>query len=190
MRMRGKKNLIFGLEPDRTHRYRKIIPALTIAGIALGFSVPGAAQSGLDVNRLHTLVFDSPMSMFLESARRQSPSDRHFDWSSDFCSAPLVGSTGRTYDFRQACRRHDFAYRNFKKADLVRGCRPPSPSALCTPSLLPSGRWWNSSIRHRIDRQFLADMTAHCWSRAGSERIPCLTWAQVFYRSVRVAGGP
>lgn len=190
MKTRRVKELVFGIESCRIRRPRRIIAVLAIAGVTSAFASPGAAQAALDVNRLHILVFDTPMSLFLESARRQSGGDRFFDWSSDLCSAPLVGSTGRTYDFRQACRRHDFAYRNFKKADLVRGCRPPTLASICASRLIPSGRWWNSTIRHRIDRQFLADMTAHCWSRSGSERIPCLAWAQVFYRSVRVAGGP
>jgi len=188
--IRSEKILIFGNKPDRTHHRRKAFSALAIAGITLVVATPGSAQSALDVNRIQTLVFSTPLSEFLESARRQSPIDRNFDWSSDSCSAPLIGSTGRTYDFRHACRRHDFAYRNFKRADLVRSCRPSTSGSLCVSQLLHSGRWWNSTIRHRIDRQFLADMTSHCWSRSGTEKITCLTWAQVFYRSVRIAGGP
>lgn len=149
-----------------------------------------SANSMPDVNRMHSLVFQTSLSSFIDITRHQSPSDRAFDWSSDLCSAPMVGSTGRTFDFRSSCQRHDFAYRNFRKADLVLRCPTPSSGRLCTSQWLPSGRWWNSTIRHRIDRQFLSDMTAHCWSRPTSERIPCLAWAQIFYRTVRIAGGP
>ena len=40
--------------------------------------------------------------------------DRWFDWITDGCSAPLVGSTGRSFNFRGPCRRHDFGYRNLQ----------------------------------------------------------------------------
>lgn len=171
-------------------RIRFTVIAGIVASIMLLPTGLALANSAPDINRMHSLVFQTSLSSFIDIARRQSPSDRAFDWSSDLCSAPLVGSTGRTYDFRWSCRRHDFAYRNFKKADLVRSCPPSTSERYCTSQWLPSGRWWNSTIRHRIDRQFLADMTSHCWSRPTSEKIPCLAWSQIFFRTVRITGGP
>lgn len=175
------------------HRRLRFISGYLAVFIASAMVFPTEAASALpakDIDRIQALVFQVPLPVFLESAQRQIPSDRAFDWSSDLCSAPLVGSVGRSYDFRGPCRRHDFAYRNFKKADWVKKCSTTPIKPPCTMQWHPSGRWWNSSIRHRIDRQFLADMNGHCSSRVRSEKLSCLTWAQVFYRSVRIAGGP
>ena len=161
-----------------------------LAGLILGSTGSVSAMPTRDINRLHTLVFNIPLSLFMESARRLNPNDQGFDWSSDLCSAPMIGSTGRSYDFRNSCRRHDFAYRNFKKANRDESCSLSTSTNTCTPARSLSGQWWNSTIRHRIDRQFLSDMTFQCSSRPTTERLPCLAWAHVFYRSVRIAGGP
>ena len=163
--------------------------ATAIAVVTLtSVGTAGAAAPSSTVDRIQILVFATPLDQFLDLARR--PSDRALDWSSDLCSAPLIGSTGRSFDFSGPCRRHDFAYRNFKKADQERICRTPPTGGPCRPVNVPTGRWWNSAIRHRIDRQFLADMLLHCSSRSGATKLSCQTWAQIFYRSVRVAGGP
>ena len=171
------------------NRLRLCITAL-LAGLILGSAGSVSAMPTRDINRLHTLVFNIPLSLFMESARRLTPHDRGFDWSSDLCSAPMIGSTGRSYDFLNSCRRHDFAYRNFKKANRDESCSPSTSPSTCTPSRSLSDQWWNSTMRHRIDRQFLSDMTNQCSTRPMSERLSCLAWAQVFYRSVRIAGGP
>ena len=99
-------------------------------------------------------------------------SDTWFDWSTDFCSAPLVGNTGRSFNFTNACRRHDFGYRNLQLLDRRYG-----------------GGHWNSANRRRVDQQFLLDMKQHCWSRPWYDEPTCLAWAETFYTAVRVAGG-
>jgi len=163
--------------------------AAAIAAVTLtSGGTAGAATPSSSVDRIQILVFATPLDQFLDLARRQP--ERGLDWSSDLCSAPLVGSTGRSFDFSGPCRRHDFAYRNFKRAEQERACRPPTAGGPCREPNVPSGRWWNGAIRHRIDRQFLADMLFHCSSRSGATKFSCRTWAQIFYRSVRVAGGP
>lgn len=166
------------------------IAAAIMSLTALGPSGAHAATPSPTIDRLQVLVFATPLPNFLDIARQPGAADRSFDWSSDLCSAPLIGSTGRTFDFRGPCRRHDFAYRNFKALDQVTTCRVPSSGGVCRMMRVFSGRWWNSSTRHRIDRQFLADMLTHCTTRSGAARISCQSWAQIFYRSVRVAGGP
>lgn len=171
------------------HRLRLCLTTLLV-GLLLGSTSSVSAMSSRDINRMHTLVFNIPLSQFMESSRRLAPNDRDFEWSSDLCSAPMIGSTGRSYDFRNSCRRHDFAYRNFKRANRDESCSPSTSTNTCTPTRSLSGQWWNSDIRHRIDRQFLSDMTFQCSTRPMTERLPCLAWAQVFYRSVRIAGGP
>ena len=84
-------------------------------------------------------------------------SDPWFDWSTDFCSAPLVGNTGRTFNFTNACRRHDFGYRNLQLLDRRYG---------------PS-HWNAASRRKRVDQLFLADMQSHCWSRPWYDAPTC-----------------
>ena len=54
---------------------------------------------------------DVPLAQFI---RDRFTGDRWFDWTHDGCSAPLLGSTGRAYDFLQPCMRHDFGYRNLQ----------------------------------------------------------------------------
>jgi hypothetical protein len=101
--------------------------------------------------------------------------DRWFDWSNDGCSAPLVGSTGRSFDFRAACIRHDFGYRNLQLLERRYG---------------GDGRFWTHTSRRRVDDQLYADMRTHCRSRPWWDEPPCFTWAATFYVAVRVAGGP
>lgn len=95
--------------------------------------------------------------------------DRRLDWSSDGCSAPMVGSTGRSFDFTDACRRHDFAYRNYRTID--------------------KGRHWNEKLRHRIDAKFRSDMMTTCATRPRTMRAMCRGWARTFFRAVRTWGG-
>jgi hypothetical protein len=101
--------------------------------------------------------------------------DRWFDWSSDGCSAPLVGDTGLSFNFRDPCRRHDFGYRNLR---------------LLERRYAAGDGYWNGTNRLLVDRQFLADMKAHCRTRALTLRVQCYGWAQAYYAAVRVAGGP
>jgi hypothetical protein len=124
------------------------------------------------------LLFEMPLREFTRTAATRTGPGGHdgdawFDWSTDFCSAPLLGNTGRTFDFTEPCRRHDFGYRNTKLLDQRYG-----------------NRFWNHAARKRIDRQFLADMLAHCRSRSIIDRPPCMSWAYTYYGAVRVAGGP
>ena len=156
-------------------------PVVLIVAVALTISTPAAVASTssaadpMHLSRLETLVFRMPIGDFTRIASRPAGADSTFDWSTDHCSAPLVGSTGRSFDFTAACARHDFAYRNYKRADAANSRR---------------GRVWNSRTRHRIDLQFQRDMSNHCSQRAVADRPTCLLWGELFFRLVRVAGGP
>ncbi|MBU3718065.1 MAG: hypothetical protein FGM45_07140 [Actinobacteria bacterium] len=119
-----------------------------------------------DVDDFHRLVFSTPLLHFAVAAERQQPSN--FDWSTDGCSAPLIGSTGRSFDFSLPCRRHDFAYRNAKR--------------------LPGE--WRAPMRRKIDEQFRRDMVATCAVRPMDQKMSCRSWAEIFFRAVRIAGGP
>ena len=139
---------------------------LTVASPAFAGSFHSAAADQAFVDRV---MYTTSMSGFIAAV----DSDTWFDWSTDFCSAPLVGNTGRSFNFTNACRRHDFGYRNLQLIDRRYG-----------------GGHWNSSSRKRVDQQFLADMKRHCWARPWYDEPTCLAWAQTFYTGVRIAGGP
>lgn len=116
------------------------------------------------------LLFGVPLAQFIAATRT---GDRWFDWSSDGCSAPLVGSTGLSFDFTDSCRRHDFGYRNLKLLDRRYGL----------------GRFWNAANRRRVDDRFLADMLGHCATRSVLLRSSCERWARTYYTAVRWFGG-
>jgi len=139
----------------------------------------GGGTVAVDQAFVEQMQFATPLGAFSDAARRHvgpdgRSGDSWFDWSTDLCSAPLIGNTGRTFNFTEPCRRHDFGYRNSKLLDRRYG----------------AGRYWNSTARKRIDQQFLADMLGHCASRRIIDRPPCMSWAYTFYGAVRVAGGP
>ena len=105
----------------------------------------------------------APLDEFI--AYRDSPDrDDRLDFSTDGCSAPVIGSTGISFDFTNPCLRHDFGYRNYK--DL--------------------GRF--EAEKARVDRQFYDDMVAHCRTRSFLLRGRCMTWARRYYSAVVVFG--
>jgi phospholipase A2-like protein len=143
-----------------------VTSVLTVASPASAGPVHSAAT---DLAAVGQMLYATSMSGFIAAVG----SDPWFDWSTDLCSAPLIGSTGRSFNFTNACRRHDFGYRNLQLLERRYG-----------------GDYWNSTSRHRADQQFLADMRSHCWSRPWYDEPICFAWAETFYAAVRVAGGP
>ena len=143
-----------------------VTTVLTVASPASASSVHSALADQVFVEQM---LYSTPMSGFVSAVG----SDTWFDWSTDFCSAPLIGNTGRTFNFTNSCRRHDFGYRNLQLLDRRYG----------------AGHW-SSANRRRVDQQFLLDMKGHCWSRPWYDEPTCLAWAETFYAVVRIAGGP
>ncbi len=121
-----------------------------------------------DLAYVDRMLFDTSIHDFQQAATHGDP---WFDWSSDGCSAPLVGNTGRSFDFTEPCRRHDFGYRNLRLLDRRYGVDD-----------------WSSASRKQVDAQFLSDMRAHCHGRSILLRPTCYAWAETFYAAVRVAG--
>ncbi len=119
-----------------------------------------------EVEIITHLMFDLDLKTFT----RQYPSFRRtnkaLDWTTDGCSAPLLGDSGRSFDFRWPCLRHDFGYRNFKSHGL-----------------------FNSNTRQRIDDQFRRDLDESCRPRMRTFKVRCVAWAEIFYTAVRAAGG-
>ena len=142
-----------------------VTSVLTVASPASAGSIHTAKADRAYVEQM---MYATSMSKFIASVG----SDQLYDWTTDLCSAPLVGNTGRSFNFTNACRRHDFGYRNLHLLDRRYG---------------PG--YWNSLSRKRVDQQFLTDMRDHCWSRPWYDEPTCFAWAEAFYAAVRVSGG-
>lgn len=134
--------------------------------VAAGLSV-SPFSSPTARNAIDSLLFRTPLAAFATIADDPAH-DLRLDWTTDGCSAPILESTGRSFDFYSACRRHDFGYRNLSRLD--------------------GGKHWNQSVRLRIDRLFRHDMRASCAGKARLIRLQCLSWAETYYRSVRAFG--
>jgi hypothetical protein len=157
-------------------RLRLLIAVATVA-TALSPVVDRAIASGsthsarTDLAYVEQMLYTTPITTFVATAKGGDP---WFDWSTDFCSAPLVGTTGRSFDFHDACRRHDFGYRNLRTLEDRYGT---------------GSTYWNAANRKRVDRQFLTDMKTHCRPRPWYEESTCRAWAETFYGAVRTLGG-
>ena len=135
-----------------------------------------AVAAGLSVTPLpsaqtvaETLLFRTSLPAFVATAD-SAAHDMRLDWGTDGCSAPIVQSTGRSFDFYNACRRHDFGYRNMSR--------------------FKNGRVWNQALRLRIDEQFRKDARASCTSKLRLAKVQCLAWAETYFRAVRSFGAP
>ena len=112
------------------------------------------------------VMFDLDFMTFTRekfSLKRAYP---HLDWTTDGCSAPVVGSEGRSFNFTQACIRHDFGYRNVKRLGQ-----------------------FNEVVRTKLDEQFRRDLESSCATQVRTRKIRCLIWAEAFYVAVRATGG-
>jgi hypothetical protein len=124
---------------------------------------PAQADTWAERRALVDGYMGAPLDEFL--AYRESPGrDPGLDYSTDLCSAPLVGSTGASFDFTEPCLRHDFGYRNYDRLGIFSGAKDA------------------------VDRRFLADMNDHCEARLRGDRGRCHVWARVFYEAVRRLG--
>ena len=148
------------------------------------------AEPSITAGRVEVLMFRTPIDSFVATSRSPRPIDRPLDWSTDQCSAPLIGSTGRSFDFTAACLRHDFGYRNYKMLDRTYNCPQRPDGEACAEGTWTYGRWWNASNRARLDAQFKKDLFGHCASRPVWDRPTCRAWATTFYSAVRTFGGP
>ena len=112
------------------------------------------------------VMFDVDFTTFTRekySLKRVFPS---LDWTTDGCSAPVVGNEGRSFNFTQACVRHDFGYRNIKRLGQ-----------------------FTENVRAKIDEQFHRDLETSCATQLRTRKIRCLIWAETFFVAVRATGG-
>lgn len=140
-------------------------------------SIPNRHASSLltvpDRSVIDRLVFEVPLERFRMERSRDKRRHRWLITATDGCSAPVVGSGGRSFNFRLACERHDLAYANYRELDR-----------------LGLGVVWDSSLRALVDDQFQRDLQRSCTSRRHSERLRCDAWAVVYFHAVRLAAGP
>lgn len=141
-----------------------VIASLLFAAASVAAPSPHSAATLTSVVDRGT--FATELADFPRFVRENRRTYRELDWSTDYCSAPLVGNTGRSFNFRTPCQRHDFAYRNLKLLGLL-----------------------GESNRRRVDDQFLVDMRTTCAPRPITQKFNCLAWAETFYAAVRTFGG-
>lgn len=151
------------------HVLRVLVAVTSVLTVASPASAGPVHSAAADLAEIDRLLYFTPMSQFIASVGI----DPWFDWSTDLCSAPLIGNTGRSFNFTKPCRRHDFGYRNLQLLDRRYGTHH-----------------WNHANRLHVDKQLLADMYTHCHTRPWYEAPTCFSWANVFYTAVRIAGGP
>jgi hypothetical protein len=85
-----------------------------------------------------------------------------FDWSTDYCSSSPDNPLG--FDFRLACYRHDFGYRNYKAMSRFSANKP------------------------RLDSAFYEDMRRRCDTYSAAVRPACDALAWTYYQAVRTFG--
>ncbi|MFI6604214.1 phospholipase A2 [Nonomuraea sp. NPDC050536] len=100
-----------------------------------------------------------------------------FNWDTDYCTRPGVDQPifpifppplYEQVDWRPACGRHDFGYRNYQKND-----------------------WFDYATKHRVDLTFLRDMKHACDKDVTIlSRSNCYALAAVYLFAVRVAHPP
>ncbi|MEI7971223.1 MAG: phospholipase A2 [Actinomycetota bacterium] len=110
--------------------------------------------------------FDIDISTFTREKFSLKHAYPFLDWTSDGCSAPIIGNEGRSFNFTQACTRHDFGYRNTKRLGQ-----------------------FNEEVRAKIDEQFHRDLESSCTNQLRTRKIRCLMWAETFFTAVRTLGG-
>lgn len=119
------------------------------------------------------------------------------DWSTDSCSNGP--DTGPHFDFKQACARHDWGWRNLKRIDQHWNC--PDSSGHPDPDLAVwCGSWpvfgsrgepigsvgnlSNGYTRQLVHNVFLSDMQEDCAPRNFISKPACQTQAGAYYTIV------
>ncbi|MHB1130697.1 MAG: phospholipase A2 [Ilumatobacteraceae bacterium] len=141
-----------------------VTSVLTVAGSVLD-TPPDPATN--DIETINHIMFDLDLTIFIRQRSRLRRIFPHLDWTTDGCSAPIVGESGRSFNFRRACMRHDFGYRNYKTHGM-----------------------FTTDSRILIDEQFRRDLDALCAPKVRTFKVRCTAWAEIFFAAVRLAGGP
>ena len=130
-------------------------------------SDPASNSIADEASTIAHLMFDLDLKTFSRQYLSIRRTNTALDWTTDGCSAPVVGESGRSFNFRNACIRHDFGYRNYKAHGLL-----------------------STESRLRLDEQFRQDMYTLCGPKIRTFKVRCAAWAEIFYAAVRAGGGP
>ncbi|KAM0274975.1 hypothetical protein ACHAQH_007705, partial [Verticillium albo-atrum] len=137
-------------------------PAETDATIALSTLESRAVTCS--VGAVDRLIFKTTIPVFLKARNAKDPSK--CNWVSDGCtSSPDCPSM---FNFKPACQRHDFGYRNTKKQ-----------------------KRFTSAMKKRIDDQFKKDLYKYCSGFKGLlafQGVRCRRFADIYYIAVRKFG--
>lgn len=136
---------------------------LTVNGSALANS-PGPVPN--DTATIDYVLFDLDLNTFIRQRPKLRRTYPQLIWTTDGCSAPVVGESGRSFNFRNACIRHDFGYRNYKSRNM-----------------------FTADSRLRLDELFRQDLHTLCAPRVRTFKVRCAAWAELFFAAVRSAGG-
>ncbi|KAI4647311.1 uncharacterized protein J4E79_010169 [Alternaria viburni] len=117
----------------------------------------------LEAKAVNYMVFVEPLWHFMDMWHNHEASYgvTGLDWVTDACTG--VDDRPFKWDFKPACIRHDFAYRNFKR----------------------QGRLGHQA-RKKIDKNFKEDMYDQC--RKEKHKHLCRIGAKIYYAGVRVMG--
>lgn len=144
-----------------------VVATLTTGGFTL-VSTPALARPYDEpVSPNPAKLVDQLMSYSLKDfmrVREARASLPNLVWTTDLCSSPARG-TGVSFDFTNACIRHDFGYRNYKKLGL-----------------------FTENKRGTVDGIFLKDMKEHCSTRSVLLKPGCYAAAGRYYTAVRNFG--
>ncbi|GAA0817518.1 phospholipase [Spirilliplanes yamanashiensis] len=145
---------------------RALLALLATAALVLGLANPAAAATA--AQKLAVLSSWTQTSAASYAAWNTARADRGawgpygFDWTTDDCSSSPDRPLG--FDFRLACKRHDFGYRNYKKAGLF------------------------AANRARLDNAFHADLKRKCATYSPVVRPACYSLAWTYYTAVDAFG--
>lgn len=96
------------------------------------------------------------------SGERSKWSAYDFDWSTDYCSKSPDNPFG--FPFEISCSRHDFGYRNYKRAGTFTANKP------------------------RLDSALYADLKRVCARYSGAKKTSCNGLAWTYYQAVKKFG--
>lgn len=154
----------------------KLLAALAVIPFSLASPLNSPRDPPCDeVCQTDNLLFDTPMSQFLDAKRRRDPSS--LVWDDNGCSVPGLDGSGLEaladfplgFNFLDSCKRHDFGYRNYGRQERC-----------------------NEDNRGKIDENFLKDLNNECktygWLRHPLRRADCQRWALYYFTGVRNFG--
>ncbi|NGO70295.1 phospholipase [Streptomyces boncukensis] len=134
---------------------------LTIVGSA-GTATAAPADKGQLLSSWTQTSASSSSAFHTARANKGQYSEYNFDWSTDKCSSSPDNPFG--FPFENSCIRHDFGYRNYKKAGSF------------------------DANKARLDSAFYADLKRVCNRYSGATKTSCNALAWTYYQAVKHLG--